>query len=400
MSKLDMIDSGMTAVRSEAVRFGPMQVDWETRVDFTQMRSDRLSRTRAAMAKYDLDYLLSIRMENGRYISGVKRLYWPTLTLAGGPVIMLPREGELSIGVIDTDMQSKALSWIPADRFRNPRRMEVDHEVVAYAKELRELFGKNLETARIGVDLWTPAMYKVLPKEFPNATFVDGQEAMLSARVIKTPDEIACMKLAYAIAEAGMYDAVQALRPGIRECELVGIAFNRFWQLGAETSQCSHAINSGPGSEPYRRFHTDRIIQYGEMVNIDLGACWNGYFSDYCRPFVCGKKPSARQLDLLKRAYEAQMEGLDAIRPGRTAAEICAKLGRKTLGHSIGLGPLDPPMLHSTWDAMLEPGMTFSVYTPHMGEPGVGGVHIEDEVIVTDTGCEVYSTYPYLGIDE
>jgi Xaa-Pro aminopeptidase len=400
MNMLDSRDGSTTAVRSEAVKFGPMQVDWETRVDFAKLRSDRLARTRAAMERFDLDFLLSIRMENGRYISGVKRLYWPTLTLAGGPVIMLPREGELSIGVIDTDMQSKALTWIPSDRFRAPRRMEVDHEVVTYAKELRELFGNALDKARIGVDLWTPAMYKVLPKEFPNATFVDGQEAMLSARSIKTPEELSCIKMAYAIAEAGMYDAVQALRPGIRECELVGIAFNKFWQLGAETSQCSHALNSGPGSEPYRRFHTDRIIQYGEMVNIDLGACWNGYFSDYCRPFVCGKKPSKAQLDLLKRAYEAQIEGLNAVKPGYTAAEICKKLGRKMLGHSIGMGPLDPPMLHSTWDAMLQPGMTFSVYTPHMGEPGVGGVHIEDEVIVTETGCEVYSTFPYLGIDD
>ena len=390
----------MAAVRSEAVKFGPMMVDWETRIDFDKLRRDRLERTRAAMAKFDLDYLLSIRMENGRYISGVKRLYWPTLTLAGGPVIMLPREGEMSIGVIDTDFQSKALSWIPADRFRNPRRMEVDHEVEVYAQELREMFGKNIERARIGVDLWTPAMYKVLPKEFPNAKFVDGQEVMLDARVIKTAEEIACMKMAYAISEAGMYAAVEAIKPGIRECELIGIAFNKFWQLGAETSQCSQALNSGPGSEPYRRFHTDRILQMGDMVNIDVGACFNGYFGDFCRPFVCGKKPSSKQLDLLKRAHEAQWEGLNEMRPGVSPAEICKKLGRRALGHSIGIGPLDPPMLHETWKVVLQPGMTFSVYTPHLGDPSTGGVHIEDEVIITDTGCEVYSSYPYTGVED
>lgn len=390
----------MAAVRSEAVKFGPMQVDWETRIDFDKMRRERLARTRASMKKFGLDYLLSIRMENGRYICGIKRLYWPTLTLAGGPVIMLPQEGEMSIGVIDTDFQSKAVSWVPADRFREPRRMEVDHEVEAYAAELRELFGKDLERAKIGIDLWTPAMYKVLPKEFPHATFVDGQEVMLDARVIKTPEEIQCMKMAYAISEAGMWEASQALKPGVRECELVGIAFNRFWQLGAETSQCSHSINSGPGSHPYRRFHTDRIIQLGEMVNIDLGACFNGYFADFCRPFVCGKKPSARQLDLLKRAHAMQVEGLNEMRPGVSPAEICKKLGRKTLGHSIGIGPLDPPNLHSTYTFKMEPGMAFSVYTPKIGDYDTGGVHIEDEVIITDTGCEVYSSFPYLGVED
>ncbi|MEK9721411.1 MAG: hypothetical protein VW257_10280, partial [Quisquiliibacterium sp.] len=133
MKTLDSHDPTMTAVRAEAVKFGPAQVDWETRVDFVALRTYRLARTRAAMEKYNLDFLLSIRMENGRYIAGIKRLYWPTLTLAGGPVIMLPRDGHMSVGVIDPEMQSKALSWVPADRFRSPRRMEVDHEVVAYA---------------------------------------------------------------------------------------------------------------------------------------------------------------------------------------------------------------------------------------------------------------------------
>src|SRR5579885_2119170 len=96
----------MAAVKAEAVKFGPMMVDWETRVDFAKMRTERLARAQASMNKFDADFLLLIRMENARYVSGIKRLYWPTLTLAGGPVIMLPREGQMSIGVIDVDMQS------------------------------------------------------------------------------------------------------------------------------------------------------------------------------------------------------------------------------------------------------------------------------------------------------
>ena len=390
----------MAAVKAEAVKFGPMMVDWETRVDFDRMRRERLERTRKAMAKFDVDFLLLIRMENARYVSGIKRLYWPTLTLAGGPVIMLPREGEMSIGVIDVDMQSQAVSWIPRERFREPRRIEVDHEVDAYVDELYEMFGKAIETAKIGVDLWTPSMFKVLQKRLPKAHFIDGQEVMLSARVIKTKDEINLMKMAYSISEAGMYAAVEAMKPGVRECELVGACFNKFWQLGAETSQCSQVVNSGPGSYPYRRFHTDRIIQMGEMVNIDLGACFDGYFGDFCRAFVCGKKPSKKQLDLLKRGHEAQWIGLNEMRPGVSPAEICKKLGRRAMGHSIGIGPLDPPMLHATWNFIMEPGMTFSVYTPHMGDPETGGLHIEDEVIITETGCEVYSSFPYTGVDD
>ncbi|MDA8124333.1 MAG: Xaa-Pro peptidase family protein [Deltaproteobacteria bacterium] len=390
----------MASDEAVGVKFGPMMVDWETRVDFVKLRSDRLRKTRESMAKFGVDYLLLVRQENGRYVTGVKRLYWPTFTMAGGPAIILPREGELGIWVIDTDFQKEALSWIPGDRFRAPRRMEVDFEMELYVKEVLEMFGKNIENATIGVDLWSPAMYKVLPQKLPNAKFVDGQEVMLDARKIKTPEEISCMKMAYAISEAGMHAAREALKPGIRECELVGIAFNKFWQLGSETSQCSQVVNSGPGSYPYRRVHSDRIIQAGDMVNMDFGACFNNYFGDFCRPFVCGKRPSAEQLDLLKRGYELQQEGLREMKPGVTPAEICKKLGRKALGHSIGISALEPPMLHETFNVPLEVGMTFSVYMPLIGNPRIGGVHIEDEIVITETGCEVYSTYPVVGVND
>jgi Xaa-Pro aminopeptidase len=385
---------------SKAVNFGQMAVDWETRIDFEKMRRERLQRAREAMAKNNLDYLVLMRLENARYVTGIKRLYWPTIRLGGGPIVVLPREGNPTIWITDPDFSSKVLSWFPRDCFREPPEMDLENEVEGFVDELGEIFGKALQKASIGFDIFSPAMFTVLPRKLPKAKISDGYKVMIEAEMIKTPEEQACMKMAYVMSEAGLQAAVDILKPGVRECELVGACFNKFWQLGSETTQCSQAVSSGPGTFPYRRFHTDRIIMMGELVNMDFGANYNGYFGDFCRAFVCGKKPSGVQMELIKRAYDSQMQSLKALKPGYTGAELCKKLGRKHIGHGIGIAAFQPPHLNSTdTSVVLQPGMMFSVDCLTTKE-GVGGIHMEDQVIITETGCEVYTTYPYPGIDD
>lgn len=385
---------------AKAVNFGQMQVDWETRIDFEKMRRERLQKARDAMVKNSVDYLILLRLENARYVTGIKRLYWPTIRLGGGPVVVLPREGLPGIWITDPNFSGKTLSWFPRDRFRDPPEMELENEVESFINDMVDMFGKPIERARIGVDIWSPAMHTVFPKRLPHATMMDGYKVMIEAEMIKTAEEQLCMKMAYVMSEAGMQAAVDILKPGVRECELVGTCFHKFWELGSETTQCSQAVSSGPGTFPYRRFHTDRIIQMGELVNLDFGACYNGYFGDFSRAFVCGKNPNAAQLDLLRKAYETQMEGLSVIKPGYTATELCKQASRKHLGHGIGIAAFQPPHLNITDDkVVLQPGMMFSIDCLTTKE-GVGGIHVEDQVIITEKGCEVYTTYPYLGIDD
>lgn len=384
------------SIVSYPVTFGPMQTDWETRVDMDRMKSERLARTRAAMAAAGIDYMIQLRMENARYSTGIKRLYWPTIQLGGGPLAVLAAEGESAIFIIDPDYAAQNVPWVPAERFHTPYQMDMPGDVNSFVDDLHTYFGSAIDSARIGVDIWSPAMFDVLQSRLPNATFVNGQEVMLSTRQIKTADEIKCLKLAYAISEAGMQAAVDYMRPGVRECELVGECFRAMWNLGTETTQCSQVVNSGPGAHPYRRFHTDRIIQHGDLVNMDFGGCFSGYFGDYCRTFVCGGKPTPAQVDLLKRGYDLQQEQLAALGPGTSPADLCAKLGRKTLGHGIGISAFEGPHLRAIDDYELKPGMTFSVTSPPIGEQGVGGTHLEDEIVITETGIDLYSTYPYV----
>lgn len=384
------------------ISFGPMQVDWENRVDIEKMRRERLQRARHAMAAADIDYLILVRAENARYTTSIKRLYWPTIRLGGGPVVVVPRNEKESpaIWITDVDFATRAVTWVPRDRFRHAHEMDAHHDVEGFCRDLVELFGTDMQKARVGVDIWSPAMYEVMPGKLRGIEWADGQKTMIQARMVKTEEEIACMKMGYVISEAGMQAALEILKPGVRECELVGACFQRFWEFGSETTQCSEVVNSGPGSFPYRRFHTDRIVQAGDMVNMDFGACFNGYFGDFCRAFVCGR-PTREQLDILRRAYDLQMEALGALRPGTSPAAICRELGRKSVGHGIGIAAFEVPHLRSTDEFIIQPGMTFSVTTPmDIGSPTAGGVHLEDEVVITADGCDVYSTFPYTGIDD
>ncbi len=377
-----------------AVAFGPMQVDWEPRIDNARMRKARLDRTMDAMRRARVDYLIQLRLENVRYSLGIKRLHWPTIQL-GGLAAVLTERTDPAIFIVDPDFAAGNAPWIPADRFEPGFYLDVEEDSRAFAKAVKRIFGSEFEQARVGVDVWSPTMLSVFQELFPKAEFVDGQDVMLSARQIKTEDEINCMKLAYTISEAAMQAAVDVLRPGIRECSLVGEALKKMSEYGSETTQCSEVVNSGPGSFPYRRFHTDRIVQAGDLVNMDFGANFNGYFGDFCRSFVCGTPPSVAQTELLKKAHDLQMEALSLIRPGVSPKELCTKLGREMIGHGLGISAFEGPHMRAHDDYEIRPGMTFSIVTPVVGQRGLGGVHLEDEIVITSTGVDLYSTYPY-----
>lgn len=387
--------SSISEFAGEPVSFGPAQVDWETRIDFARMQRERRRKTEDAMKRADVDYLMLLRYENSRYSVGIKRLHFPTIHLGGGPLVVLARTGDPSIWAIDPDFVSQTFPSVPRERIHPPHQMDLAGDVRRFVRELRDDFGSAIETARIAVDIWSPAMFAEIQAALPKAEFINGQEIMLRARSIKTVDEIQCLKMGYAISEAAMQAAVDTLRPGLRECELAGTAFKKMSDFNSEAPQCSEVVNSGPCTYPYRRFHSDRIIQHGEIVNMDFGGCFNGYFGDFCRSFVVGDKPTPAQRDLFKRAYERQLQTLQDLRPGASPADLCSKQGRSNLAHGIGISAYEPPHIREVDEYEIKPGMVFCLITLPVGGDGVGAVHFEDQVVITESGAEVYSTYPH-----
>ena len=109
---------------------------------------------------------------------------------------------------------------------------------------------------------------------------VDGQQAMLDAREVKTADEIELLKMASAMVDATYVDIVRAIRPGTRENELVAIANDKLYRMGSERVECVNSV-SGPRGRPHSHTFSDRIIQPGDMVFLDIMHSFNGYRTCY-----------------------------------------------------------------------------------------------------------------------
>ena len=146
--------------------------------------------------------------------------------------------------------------------------------------------------------------------------------------------------------------------------------------LGSEWTQCSNIVCSGPYTAPYRRFTSDRIIRNGDLVIIDIGACYNGYWGDLTRTWVCGNvKPTPEMRDLHQKCYDALFQAGSKVRPGATNAEVFAAADPyvlDSLGHGSGVNPWEAPYFSpASLDApvVLKEGMAFNL-EPYAGDPG------------------------------
>src|SRR3989304_4347955 len=162
---------------------------------------------------------------------------------------------------------------------------------------------------------------------------------MLDAKRIKTVDEIECLKAANSMTEAAMDAALRALKPGIRECEVLAIAWQTMTALGSEWTQCANIVSSGPYTAPYRRYTSDRIIRMGDLVIIDIGACFAGYYGDFTRTVVCGDiMPTRRQRELFQGTYFAPFNACGQCRPGKTTADVYRAAQPYVLTHMLRPG--------------------------------------------------------------
>lgn len=385
--------------------FGQMGVDWEERVDFGRMRRERLQRAKDALQKSDLNAMFIFRLEDVRYLTGFRCHLGPTATL-GLAGAVLPRGGDPILCTLDEHHARARMPWIkPGDIMRRPN-IRSEEGTKKWAEEIKVRLGKLAE-GKIGIDLWTPDLAEWLPKYFPKAKFVDGKRVLTQAQMIKTKDEIECQKTANMITEAGFQALLENLKPGVKECELLAIAWQKFTELGSEWSQCSNIVASGPYTAPYRRFTSDRIIREGDLVIVDIGGCFNGYWGDFTRTYVCGKiKPTKEQIELCQEDYDTLFNACGDARVGKTNQDIGKHLndpvenphsGGLSGGHGAGVGPWEPPWVADlTPDLVvpLEPGMLFSI-EPYAGIPGIGGFRLENQVFVTEKEPDIFTTLPF-----
>jgi Xaa-Pro aminopeptidase len=228
------------------------------------------------------------------------------------------------------------------------------------------------------------------------------------ARLVKSPAEIAALREAAArlgrVAEA----AFAAVRVGVTERDVAGAIEMAMRAAGYDRLAFDTIVASGPNSAlPHYRAGSRALIE-GDLVVLDFGGVLDGYCSDLTRTVSVGV-PTADARRLHAAVREAQQAAVEAVRPGVPASEVDAAARRLLesrgfgdafghgTGHGLGLDVheeprIGPPRADSP-TVQLEPGMVFTI-EPGAYVPGLGGVRIEDDVLVTETGCDVLTSVP------
>ncbi len=253
--------------------------------------------------------------------------------------------------------------------------------------------------ARIGFEPehMTVAQFRGYEAKVSEVEWVPSGGLVEQLRMVKDDAELRIMQEAAHLADRAYEHICSYLKPGLSEQE-VALELELFMRQGGATSSSFETIvASGERSALPHGVASDRILNNDEFVKLDFGAYYQGYCSDITRTVVLGQ-PSERHREIYAIVLEAQLHALEQIKPGMTGREADA-LTRDVIkrygysdyfghgtGHGLGLDVHEAPRLSRMSDTVLTPGMTVTV-EPGIYLPDFGGVRIEDDIVMTETGC-------------
>lgn len=369
--------------RDRGLLVGTMGLEDDARVDFARLRADRREKVLSGMESHNLDALMVGGVGNVRYVSGARQL-GRSGVLPFAPVAVVVKE-TARVHLLSTWDEGVPPEIDYEDLYRmswNPVNLAADLAKIPGVREAR----------RVGTDGLTPRFAGLIAQLVTTAELVDAAPVMATARRIKTHDEITCLDVASAIAEAALSALEDALRPGITERELLGIHDERVASLGAPVSPSESVCFATPTRGPveFRHLASDRPIGDGELVVLAPGALYAGYEAGLARTRVAGTSAGQGPADLAARCAHSMDALIAACRPGNSGADLYRAWEGEgnpespvPLAHGLGLGA-EPPLigLGRGRDAVVEEGMVLSVQS-WVTDEGVGGcleratVHIE-----------------------
>jgi len=394
---------------------GRMQVDFEERVDFRRLHEYRLARTRNALAKSKLGALLVFDQYNMRYISSTvigewardKLTRWSLLTGNGEPWVW-------DFGSAARHHKLYA-PWLPTNHCLAGNvglRGAINPRVGLFEEAAKEIYDilvqEGVADMPIGIDVVEPPFLFALQKL--GMKVQDGQQVMLEAREIKSVDEITLLNMAAAMGDGVYQDIFEALKPGVRENEIVALATKRLYEMG---SDCVEAINAiaGERCSPHPHNFTDRMIRPGDQAYFDIIQSYMGYKTCYYRTFTVGSATAA-QHDAYKKARQWMDGAISMLKPGVSTDQVAKMFPKSTeIGfetemsafglnfcHGLGLGLHERPLvsrLNSLKDPYeLKAGMVFAVETFCPATDGVSAARIEEEVVLTPSGAKIITLFP------
>lgn len=358
-------------------------------------------RIHEVLDRHDLDAVLAIQAENVIHCSG-----FYNFDLRALPdrmcIVVWPREGEPCFIVPDrraaTDAAMSFLSDIRGykllDGLFNPHPMEMVTDV------LRE---KGLNRRVIGIEeLYLPGWHRDrLMRNLPEVKLVSADFVFDEIRMVKTPAEIEQMRFAAVQTEKAIANAYELARPGDTEKTIVDMMGYAVTKLGAD-AMAFNVFASGPRTPLGHHLAEDVAIEAGDIIRVDFGGLFDGYYSDLVRMAVVGE-PNNRQRTVYGGLAEGLKESIGALETGQSMRAIWESMQAimartlpdglvpHTFGHSIGLGVHDRPFITPDEERLTEANMVMMVEASL--QDGGEYYHVEDCVVFRESGAELLSTY-------
>ena len=387
----------------------------EPPVNLDLVRAYRLARLRGEMVKHDVGGLLLFDPINIRYATDATNMQiWTchyetrcAFIAFEGPVVIFDYADHPHL-VEGLPLVDEYRAITPFYYFAAGHHAETQaHQFAAQINDLMNTHGGG--NRRLAVDRLSFIATDALRET--GLFLIDGQAITEIARSVKSSEEVQLMRISMAVCESGCRAMEEALKPGVTENALWSKLYQVNIALGGEWIE-TRLLSSGPRTNPWFRECSMRPIEPGDLVSFDTDLIGPyGYCSDMSRSWLCGDDPSDEQRRLYTAAFEQIEYNIAAVKPGRTffdVSEHCWPIPEEfvsnrysVLMHGVGLADEYPSLKHSielpgyAYDGVIEPGMALCVESFIGSHGGREGVKLEEQILVTETGVERISSYPF-----
>lgn len=350
---------------------------------------DRIGKIQERLRTENIDGFLVTCWENKRYLTNFSG--------STGWVIVTP---DRCVIMIDGRYTEQAAEECPSF----VERQHISDFVNGFPKELPAAL-HQLKVKRVGIEAHKMTLLeaRTIEENSGSVTLVSTTGWLEALRIKKTPDEVRLLRSAIAMGEKACEKGIGKVEPEVPEVKVAHTIIDYLSQHGVKESFDTIVASGERSAMPHGR-PTDRKMKKGDIVVIDMGALVEGYHSDITRT-VCIGEPTDEQRKVYELLQKAQEAAYKVIKPGITgkdadaaARKVISEAGygdyfTHGLGHGIGLEIHEAPTLRKTGDQVLEEGMVVTV-EPGIYMAGKFGMRLEDDVLVTSTGCEVLTKIP------
>ena len=387
--------------------------------DLARMRADRRAKLNSALTGTDAAAVVLLGSTNARWSTGARVVAADHGRAAHTRNVVVTVNGDPV-----PHLFTHTPEGVPIDHPADHVHAGVDLEDDAGAATLVAFLGEHVGDGRVLLDEWTMPLRRVWSSRLSRVVVDDAVVNLMGPlKLIKTGDELACIRAAQRLNERAMLDVYAALRPGLRQCDLSGLFLRRVFELGADQNTVDpiwevmpESVSSGPssvtGDVVFPTVTTDRVLAHGDVIWVDTGVTIAGYDSDFGRTWIVGAEPTSAQRDQFQRWKDVIDAVLAVTEPGVTGADLTRAavsavggdrrpwLPHLYLAHGIGVDSAEAPFIGTDLGAefdetiVLAPGMVF-VLEPVAWADGTGGYRSEEIVTVTADGYELLSDFHY-----